>query len=184
MKELDVFHSRCGSRNLLVDSVVPITVTVPVRKTFAEVPAVQFTVTETRIVIFGRVLVVALVAVFEPLTAAPIVAPFLDAVVIAGVQRGLAKLSGVAVVSVTTPVTPSPPSIIVIIPPPPIIPITVSTPLIVVPIVTSSVVISVPAPIAGIVAVDKNVRRLSAPPGLCPARKPTRAAPGRLRAPT
>src|SRR6185436_7621201 len=71
---------------------------------FTEVAAVEFTVAETRAVVFRGFLIAAQVAVFCAAAVPAISAAFLDAFVIAGVQSGSTELRRAAVVTVTIPV--------------------------------------------------------------------------------
>src|SRR5882672_4672424 len=71
-----------GSCKVFQLLVAVIAVPVTVRKTLAEVPTILLPITEARIVVLRSVLIVALVAVLETFTSAPVLAAFLDAVVV------------------------------------------------------------------------------------------------------
>ena len=69
--------------------VTAVAVSITVSKSLTEVLPVELPVAIARIVVFGSVLKVAFVAILKALTALTILATFLNAVVVAGVQRRL-----------------------------------------------------------------------------------------------
>jgi len=130
--------------------VTPVAVFVTVRKSLAEVALVKFPVTKTRTEVFRRLLEIAFVTIVEAVTAPAVLATFLDAVIVAGVQCSLAKLEGTTVAAIAVPVAAASISIVLI----------VAT---VIVVATTLAVVLVQATIAGIVPIYENISGLAAP---------------------
>jgi hypothetical protein len=130
--------------------VTPVAVFVTVRKSLAEVALEEFPVAKTRTVVFRGPLEIAFVTIVEAVPAAPVLATLLDAVIVAGVQRGLAKLKGTTVAAVTIPVATASISVV----------LSAAT---VIVVATTLAVVLIQATIAGIVPIYENISGLAAP---------------------
>src|SRR6476646_2975536 len=129
--------------------VAPVAVFVTVRESFAEVALVKSPVSQTRAIVSGGSLETKFITIVEPITTAPVLAAFLNAVIVTSVQRRLTKLKSATEVAVAIP--------------------DAATSIAIVLIVTAALVVAilalilVPAAIASVVPVYENISRLAAP---------------------